>query len=59
MLKKRVCLTFTVLYVLYLTKTALGINISEKYTAPGIFKFPLRAMSKSIVLAKKTLLHIR
>jgi hypothetical protein len=59
MLKKRVCLTFTVLYVLYLTKTTLGINISDKYTAPGIFKFPLRAIGKSIVLAKKSLLYIK
>jgi len=29
------------LYVAYLTKTAMGINISHRYSAPQIFKMPL------------------
>jgi uncharacterized membrane protein len=36
-----ITLTVGVLYVAYLTKTALGINISQRYSAPEIFKMPL------------------
>ncbi|WP_181314469.1 hypothetical protein [Phormidesmis priestleyi] len=40
---KRSLLIFLSLYVLYLAKTAVGINLSKRYTAPGFVKFPVKA----------------
>lgn len=40
-------LTLTVLYALYLVKTALGINFSDRYHADDMFKLPLRAIVNS------------
>ena len=37
----RVSLGLGIVYIAYLIKTALGINISHRYSAPGIFKLPL------------------
>jgi hypothetical protein len=34
-------LTLGMLYLAYLTKTEMGINISSRYSAPDIFKMPL------------------
>jgi hypothetical protein len=31
-------------YLMYLSKSALGINISNKYTAPRFFKVPLETV---------------
>jgi hypothetical protein len=44
-LKKRwlvgVPLILGILYLAYLTKTEMGINISSRYSAPALFKKPL------------------
>ncbi|MBC7824107.1 MAG: hypothetical protein H7126_09525 [Candidatus Parcubacteria bacterium] len=40
---KRSLQIFLSLYVLYLAKTAMGINISDRYTAPTFVKFPVKA----------------
>nr|ADN14618.1 hypothetical protein Cyan7822_2650 [Gloeothece verrucosa PCC 7822] len=37
------------LYLLYLIKSALGINISEKYHAADIFKLPIKIVTQKIV----------
>jgi len=39
---KRGFTVFLGLYLLYLLKTALGINISDRYTAWNILKAPLK-----------------
>jgi hypothetical protein len=36
------------LYILYLVKTALGINISHRYHAADFFKYPLRAIQHAM-----------
>lgn len=44
----RLMMILIVIYGLYLLKTALGINISNQYHAPNIFKFPLKLISHKI-----------
>lgn len=41
---KKSSLILVCLYVIYLSKSALGINISDRYTLPKFFKLPLVAM---------------
>ncbi|HEY9619868.1 MAG TPA: hypothetical protein V6C78_05845 [Crinalium sp.] len=43
LLKRMVALLF-VLYLLYLTKSALGINLSHRYSAPAVFKLPIKQL---------------
>lgn len=41
---KKSSLGLVCLYVIYLSKSALGINLSDRYTLPNFFKIPLTAM---------------
>ncbi len=43
----------SLLYYMYLIKTALGINISHKYHAPDLFKLPLKALLNHSHVNKK------
>lgn len=43
-LTKRSCLYLLFFYLIYLGKTALGINLLNGYSAPAIFKLPLKAI---------------
>jgi hypothetical protein len=45
---RRVGLLLLGLYLLYLVKTALGINISERYHAADIFKLPLKVLTRHL-----------
>ncbi len=38
---KRTLLVLILIYLIYLVKCALGINISNRYTVPGFVKYPL------------------
>ena len=41
---KKLSLMMVSIYLLYLGKSALGINLSDKYSAPQLFKAPFAAM---------------
>lgn len=41
---KKLSLMMVTIYLLYLGKSALGINLSDRYTAPQLFKAPFAAM---------------
>lgn len=41
---KKLSLMMVTVYLLYLGKSALGINLSDKYSAPQLFKAPFVAM---------------
>jgi hypothetical protein len=41
---KKLSLMMVTVYLLYLGKSALGINLSDKYTVPQLFKAPFVAM---------------
>jgi hypothetical protein len=41
------------LYLLYLVKSAVGINLSQKYSAWGIFKLPIAPLLHSKPLHPK------
>jgi hypothetical protein len=44
---RQILLVVLSLYLLYLVKSALGINLSNKYSAWGIFKLPIRSLLHS------------
>ncbi|HEY9639470.1 MAG TPA: hypothetical protein V6C57_03245 [Coleofasciculaceae cyanobacterium] len=35
------------LYLLYLVKSAVGINLSDRYSAWGVFKLPIQPILKA------------
>jgi hypothetical protein len=39
---RQIFLAFFLLYLLYLVKSALGINISDRYSAWGFLKLPIQ-----------------
>lgn len=41
---KKLSLMMVSIYLLYLGKSALGINLSDKYSVPQLFKAPFAAM---------------
>ena len=41
---KQLSLMMVTVYLLYLGKSALGINISDRYSVPKLFKAPFMAM---------------
>lgn len=41
---KKLSLMMVTIYLLYLGKSALGIDFSDKYSAPQLFKAPFAAM---------------
>lgn len=41
---KQLSLMMVTIYLLYLGKSAIGINLSDKYTAPKLLKAPFIAM---------------
>lgn len=43
-LTKRSCLYLFFFYLIYLGKTALGINLLNGYSAPAILKMPLKVI---------------
>lgn len=45
---KRVSLLVIFVYLAYLTKSAMGINISKQYSIPNVFKVPLKAIEHQI-----------
>lgn len=34
----------TVLYLMYLTKSAMGIELSHRFSAPRVFKLPIQGL---------------
>lgn len=55
---KKIAFLVSLLYCGYLAKSALGINLSERYAAPTVFKIPLKAIHHP-VNAKKHHRHDR
>jgi hypothetical protein len=45
---KRVSLLVAFVYLAYLAKSAMGINISKQYSIPNVFKVPLKAIEHQI-----------
>lgn len=41
---KKLSLMMVTIYLLYMGKSALGINLSDKYTAPKLLKAPFAAI---------------
>lgn len=41
---KNSSLSLVCIYIIYLSKSALGINLSDQYSLPNFFKIPLTAM---------------
>ena len=44
---RQLALILISLYLLYLVKSALGINLSQKYSAWSIFKLPIQSLLHS------------
>jgi hypothetical protein len=42
----------SLLYCAYLAKSALGINLSDRYTAPTVLKIPLKALNYPVTVKK-------
>ncbi|AFY79720.1 MAG: hypothetical protein IGR93_14605 [Hydrococcus sp. C42_A2020_068] len=55
---KRFLSLLFVLYCAYLLKTALGINLSQTYSAPTVFKIPLKTIDRTVKI-KKIYRHAR
>lgn len=55
-LLKRASLLSIAFYSVYLGKTALGVNISDKYSVPLVFKYPLMA-ADCVVAVKGNYCH--
>jgi hypothetical protein len=47
---KKAFLLLSLIYLVYLIKTALGINILDKYSAPRFIKYPLIAADCAVDL---------
>jgi hypothetical protein len=41
---KKILSILMLLYLLYLLKSVMGINISHRYTAPSVFKLPIKGI---------------
>lgn len=48
----RILPLFFLLYSAYLVKSAMGINLSNRYSAPQVFKIPLKAFDHPIAHRK-------
>jgi hypothetical protein len=48
----RVLPLFFLLYSAYLVKSAMGINLSERYSAPQVLKIPLKAFDHPVAHRK-------
>jgi hypothetical protein len=49
---KRLSSLLFVLYFAYLLKSALGINLSQTYSAPTVFKIPLKTIDRTVKIKK-------
>ncbi|VEP17630.1 hypothetical protein H1P_630027 [Hyella patelloides LEGE 07179] len=47
----KIPLALILFYLLYLVKSALGINISSKHSAPQVFKIPLMTLDCILPIA--------
>jgi hypothetical protein len=49
---KKILFLASLLYCAYLAKSALGINLSDRYTAPTVLKIPLKALNHPVTVKK-------
>jgi hypothetical protein len=49
---KKTSFLVSLLYCAYLAKSALGINLSDRYAAPTVFKIPLKALNHPVTVKK-------